>query len=246
MQLQDLEIYAQLYKLRSINQTALSLGFAQSNISARLKAIEAEFDAPLFTRTPQGIVPTAAGDKFSAYAQQVLTATRAVRKALHPAAAKPEILMSSLLFDALVVQQNRYDLDAAHYTLMSSTAMAALTTCTAATVVTYAPFHVADYALTDRGRLDAAFLQAPGIAPERVPVLVNADRLCPFRRRSLKFVKQDRSRVQEIDSWASILQLVESGRGVALLPRYLAAKHHLVVAWPAHHYQVPYATWTRR
>ena len=136
MQLQDLEIYAQLYKLRSINQTALSLGFAQSNISARLKTIEAEFDAPLFTRTPQGIVPTAAGDKFAAYAQQVLTATTAVRTALHPAAAKPEILMSSLLFDALVVQQSRYDLDAAHYTLMSSTALASLTTCTAATVVT--------------------------------------------------------------------------------------------------------------
>lgn len=120
--------------------------------------------------------------------------------------------------------------------------MAALTTCTAATVVTYAPFHVADYALTDRDRLDVA----QEVTPERVPVLVNANRLCPFRRRSLKFVKQDLGRVQEIDSWASILQLVEAGRGVALLPRYLAAKHHLTMAWPAHRYQVPYATWKRR
>lgn len=245
MQLQDLEIYQKLYDLRSINQTATQLGFAQSNISARLKVLEAEFGVTLFERSPQGIVPTKAGEEFAAYADQVLTATQTLRTHLSTTAVKPKVLISTLLFDYLVVHQHDYSLKQTDFQLASSTEIESLTHCEATKVITYAKFFARGYRHRGGGHLQARFLQAPGVDPMAVPMLVNADQKCPFRQRSLHFVQQDRTRVQEIDAWSSIIQLVASGQGVALLPSYLAQVQGLQVAWPSHRFQIPYSVWTK-
>ncbi len=80
MQLQDLEIYQQLYELGSINEVAKSLRFSQSNISARLQKIESEFGSELFKRSYQGITPTEKGKIFYKYAIHVLAATEKIKQ----------------------------------------------------------------------------------------------------------------------------------------------------------------------
>ena len=60
MQLHDFETFIYLYETRSINLTAKITGYAQSNITARLKKIEEEYRLLLFQRTYQGLVPTEA------------------------------------------------------------------------------------------------------------------------------------------------------------------------------------------
>jgi DNA-binding transcriptional LysR family regulator len=245
MQLQDLSVFQKLYQLRSINQTATALGYAQSNISARLKVIESEFGVQLFDRTPQGIVPTAAGVQFAEYADQVLDATQTIRDQLNAQAVKPKILISSLLFDYLVVEKQTYALDQADFELTSSTEMASLTYCDARQVISYAPFHVKGYQIHQTDQLSASFLKGVRADAEDLPILVNADHQCPFRQRSLKFATDRELKIQEIDSWSSIMQLVEQGRGVALLPKYLTKSHPFTVVWPKHHYNIPYTIWTK-
>lgn len=245
MQLQDLTVFQKLYQLRSINQTAAALGFAQSNISARLKVIESEFGVQLFDRTPQGIVPTPAGVQFAEYADQVIHATQTIRDQLNARAVKPKILISSLLFDYLVVEQQAYGLDQADFELISSTEMASLTYCDARQVISYAPFHVKGYQIHQSSQLSAGFLKGAHADAEDLPILVNADHRCPFRQRSLKFAASRGIKVQEIDSWSSIMQLVEQGRGVALLPNYLTKSHSFTVVWPMHHYNIRYTIWTK-
>ncbi|WP_125709668.1 LysR family transcriptional regulator [Lacticaseibacillus porcinae] len=245
MQLQDLTVFQKLYQLRSINQTATALGFAQSNISARLKVIESEFGVQLFKRTPQGIVPTPSGNQFAEYADEVCRATQQLRANFETQANKPKILISSLLFDYLVVEKQAYTLEQAEYEMTSSTEMNNLTFCDAAQVISYAPFHVRGYHKHHRDQLSACFMQGVQADPEALPILVNADQQCPFRQRSLKFASRRAQPVQEIDSWSSIMQLVEQGQGVALLPKYLSKAHHFAIAWPTHHYHIPYTIWTK-
>lgn len=73
MQLQDLEIFIRLYQLRSLNQAAKSLGFAQSNMTVRLKHIESEFGVRLFTRDHRGLTPTQNGMVVRSYVRQGLS-----------------------------------------------------------------------------------------------------------------------------------------------------------------------------
>lgn len=54
MQLHDLKVFKTIYETGSINKTAQILGFAQSNITARLKVLENEFSTSFFQRSPKG------------------------------------------------------------------------------------------------------------------------------------------------------------------------------------------------
>ncbi|WP_225048627.1 LysR family transcriptional regulator [Lacticaseibacillus kribbianus] len=242
MQLQDFEVFRQLYELRSINLTAQAMGFAQSNITARLQAIEREFGASLFTRSYQGIVPTPAGERFFAYVQNVQAATAAVRTALSEPDRKPRLAMSKLLYNLLVVQDHRYDIARSDIRLLSSTQMRALTPAAVDAIVTYADVRPSGFEQTALAHLPAAFLATPGGDWAHLPILVNADRLCPFRARTLRDCRGELSRVVTLDDWDSIIATVASGRGVALLPQYLAAAHGLVNARPTHRYRLAYRT----
>ncbi|WP_461226270.1 type 2 periplasmic-binding domain-containing protein [Lacticaseibacillus suihuaensis] len=110
----------------------------------------------------------------------------------------------------------------------------------------YADVRPAGFEQTALDHLPAAFLAAPGRDWSRLPILVNADRLCPFRARTLRDCKSELARIVTLDDWDSIIATVASGRGVALLPTYLAAAHGLVNARPRHRYRIAYRTFAAR
>ncbi|WKF85408.1 LysR family transcriptional regulator [Lacticaseibacillus pantheris] len=245
MQLQDLEIFQQLFELRSINATARALGFAQSNITARLQSLEREFDIRLFTRSHQGIVPTTAGAKFYRYALDTLRATAQVRTQIHRQTEQPHAIISTLLFNYLINYRRTLQLNDYQYQLMSSTDIQQLNHTTAATVITYAHFQQPNYVAGPVKYFRAAVLTAKDSSMPSLPLLVNSDRHCPFRARSLRLASQISRRVQEIDSWDAIINLVQSGRGIALLPEYLAATNNLTQLANIPRFRIPYRTYTR-
>lgn len=55
---------------------------------------------------------------------------------------------------------------------------------------------------------------------EEMPIFVNKDENCPFRKQSLMKFAHLKS-VVEIDSFENIISLVENGKGIALLPKWL-------------------------
>lgn len=243
MQTQDLEIYQQLYELRSINLVARTMGFAQSNITVRLQVLEAEFGTQLFTRSAQGLTPTANGTRFYHYAQSVLRATTKIKAQMEPVQAGQTVAISELLFNYLVVASGRLALADSHFAIVGSTALLQETP-DVDTVITYANFNDPRYTEVARDYLPASFLVRDAAKAAELPLLVNQDRACPFRARTLRLA-QGKRQVLEIDSWASIIELVKAGRGVALLPQYLAAAEHLTVVDAKRHFRVPYG-WFRR
>ena len=65
----------------------------------------------------------------------------------------------------------------------------------------------------------------------KLPLLINKDELCPIRQLSLKYKNTSRQ-IIEIDSLASIINLVELGKGIALLPSIFENKRNLLRLTP--------------
>ncbi|MTV81382.1 LysR family transcriptional regulator [Secundilactobacillus folii] len=247
MQLQDLQIYTKLYEQHSINRVARLMGFAQSNVTARLRALENEFNVRLFNRSYQGIAPTSNGQVFYKYAISVLKATEQVREKMFQNQSSPKrrVVMSTLLFNLLVTQQGKFSLAENTFDLLSSTAILQLTDETVDLVVTYANFQNPAFQQVSSHNLTALFLGCQQHEENEAPFLVNSDKHCPFRARTLRYLHQDMAAVQEIDSWDSIIGLVKAGKGIALLPDYLMAREDLVQIKQLPQFKVPYSTFVR-
>ncbi len=60
-------------KTHSITKAAQNLFMGQPNLSRALRELEAEIGTKLFTRTPQGVMPTEKGTEFLTYAKLILS-----------------------------------------------------------------------------------------------------------------------------------------------------------------------------
>lgn len=72
MTLQQLRYLIAVAESGSINAAAQSLYTAQSNVSSAIKALEAELDIPIFTRSRKGVMLTNEGTELLGYARQVV------------------------------------------------------------------------------------------------------------------------------------------------------------------------------
>jgi LysR family transcriptional regulator, cell division regulator len=79
----DLRLFAAVARTGGIGKAALELNTVQSNVTARLKALEDRLGTILFERSNRGVVLTAAGQRLLPYAERIgrllEDATRAVR-----------------------------------------------------------------------------------------------------------------------------------------------------------------------
>ncbi|GAK13269.1 LysR family transcriptional regulator [Geomicrobium sp. JCM 19039] len=72
MELKDLHIFVTLAKEQNTTKTAEVLNYVQSNITARIKKLEKEFQTELFFRQPRGMTLTPKGRQLLQYAEQIL------------------------------------------------------------------------------------------------------------------------------------------------------------------------------
>ncbi len=83
MQIELLETFLDLCATRSFRRTAERLRLAQPTVTARLRSLERQLDAQLFTRSRAGTEPTTEGLKFESHARVLLAewhrGVRAVR-----------------------------------------------------------------------------------------------------------------------------------------------------------------------
>ncbi|HEH1983089.1 TPA: LysR family transcriptional regulator, partial [Staphylococcus aureus] len=70
-------------------------------------------------------------------------------------------------------------------------------------------------------------LYSNGSNYDKEPLLINKDEFCPLRKITLD-IKLDSQRVMEFDSLAAIINLVEQGKGKALLPMTFENKRDIV------------------
>ncbi|MFV3074116.1 LysR family transcriptional regulator [Niveispirillum fermenti] len=79
----DLAFFLAVVEEGGITAAARRLNCVQSNVTARIRALEAGLGVPLFHRNGRGVVPTRAGERLLPHARQVTAALRAARASLH-------------------------------------------------------------------------------------------------------------------------------------------------------------------
>lgn len=73
MDVKDMRFFVAVYELKGFSSASKILGTVQSNVSARILALEEDMGGdPLFERRWRTVVPTAKGMKFYTYAKGVL------------------------------------------------------------------------------------------------------------------------------------------------------------------------------
>ena len=82
MNTNDLKIFESVAANGSFTKAAESMFTVQSNVTARIKSLEEEFGAELFTRTSRKVVLTAAGEKLMQYSKQVSSIIENAKKDL--------------------------------------------------------------------------------------------------------------------------------------------------------------------
>src|SRR3954454_20083829 len=76
MELSDLVTFSTVARLGAVTRAADELNTVQSNITQRVKALEAEIGTPLFERHSRGMTLTGAGRRLLPYAQRMAALSR--------------------------------------------------------------------------------------------------------------------------------------------------------------------------
>lgn len=78
----DLAFFLAVVEEGGVTAAARRLNCVQSNVTARIRALEGALGLPLFHRNGRGVVPTRAGERLLPHARQVCAALRAARDSL--------------------------------------------------------------------------------------------------------------------------------------------------------------------
>src|SRR5918911_4155977 len=76
MELSDIKTFAAVAQTGGITRAAEDLNTVQSNVTQRIKALEAEIGTPLFERHSRGMTLTGAGKRLLPYAQKMAALSR--------------------------------------------------------------------------------------------------------------------------------------------------------------------------
>lgn len=72
MDIKDLRIFKMVAELGSVSQAAVQLNYVQSNVTARIKQLEAELHTELFFRHKRGMILNSEGKRLLEYAEEIL------------------------------------------------------------------------------------------------------------------------------------------------------------------------------
>lgn len=220
MNFNDMSIFVTIYDTRSINKSSKILQYAQSNLSARLKVLETELDTKLFYRKYNGLIPTESGDLFYRFCKETSNNLEKLKKKCETS--KISILISELLFNHDINNSQTIDLDKSEINIQKTSDIPIIAHQEDFDkIFCFQKIENLKYYDETIGHIESVYVCSSIIkTSEEMPIFVNKDENCPFRKQSLmKFAHL--KAVVEIDSFENIISLVENGKGIALLPKWL-------------------------
>lgn len=224
----DLIIFKNVYEEKSINKAAIKLMYAQSNISQRISKIEEELGVNLLLRTNKGIDTTEFGEDFYIYCKKVLKDTNSIKNRFKNK--NTSILCSELLFNYLSENEEMSINDKNISIVSSKNIEKSIEMNHYDKVISFTKLNKPMFSLNNISSIDVIFY-INTLSDTKLPLLINKDELCPIRQLSLKYKNTSRQ-IIEIDSLASIINLVEVGKGIALLPSIFENKRNLLRLTP--------------
>ena len=220
MNFNDMSIFVTIYETRSINKSSKILQYAQSNLSARLKVLETELDTKLFYRKYNGLIPTESGDLFYQFCKETSNNLEKLKKKCETS--KISILISELLFNHDINNSQTIDLDKSEINIQKTSDIPIIAHQEDFDkIFCFQEIENLKYYDETIGYIESVYACSSIIkTSEGMPIFVNKDENCPFRKQSLMSFAHLKS-VVEIDSFENIISLVENGKGIALLPKWL-------------------------
>ena len=234
MELSDLKIFLAVARQQSISRAAEELHYVQSNVTARIKQLEAGLGATLFHRKSKGVALTAAGQLLHDYALRILSLAKEAEDAIAEGG-EPQgrLLIGSMETTAAI---RLPQLLAAYHRAYPRVDLNLITGPSAESLGRLRAFEV-DAALVAGEMTDAALMAEKAFEEELVlvaplgvqaPLQLDEPKIlvfrsgCSYRAQLEKWIEQRGrrpNRIMEFGSIEGILGCIAAGMGISLLPR---------------------------
>ncbi|MDP4086792.1 MAG: LysR family transcriptional regulator [Bacillota bacterium] len=232
MESHDLLIFKQVAERQSVSKAAENLGYVQSNISQRIKSLEDELGAKLFVRNNRGVTLTDKGTTLLDYANRILLLLDEAKSAFNPQKWRETLTIGApqtisafkvpQLFSLFLKKHKNMDVKVRTSDKQSLQDMLYYGELDGLFV--HGPY--------DEGRLESVYSYEQNIvliAPEKweletpynQTLIVNSFTSCSYRDALLHYSESNHfydPTILEFDTLESILQAVQNGLGISILP----------------------------
>lgn len=239
MEINDLKIFQVVAYEKSISKAALKLGYAQSNITARIKLLENKLNTTLFIRNNKGTTITPSGEKLLKYTDKILELIDEINVEFIPTKVSSTLKIGatqtisasilpklfSLFYDqnpqvslvlktekqkALVDMVIKGDLDGAFIT-------DEITSSKIKNIIAFKEelALISSFSINDTNNLTT-------------PIIGISDINCPYRKLLHKWLIYEgfkHANIIEFDSLESIIKGISEGLGVSILPKSILPKN---------------------
>ncbi|WEJ21137.1 LysR substrate-binding domain-containing protein [Pseudomonas sp. SD17-1] len=253
MELMQIRMFKTVHDTGSIARAAEVLHYVPSNITARIKALEAELGVPLFHRRGRGLVISPAGETFLPYATQMLALAEASRQALAPSAKPSGRLRIGAIESSASGRLPRF---LAQYHARYPEVTLELSTGTWSQMLDDVLNHRLDGAIVavdvERPHLrrtlmyqeDLLLIGAPSLGPLRSAADLVGKAVfmwpegCPYRAALEHWLQAQGHKlpIVGIGSYGAIVSCVSAGTGVSLVPRGIYEQYRQGAGWIGHEF----------
>jgi DNA-binding transcriptional LysR family regulator len=236
MDLSDLQIFRSVVQEGGITRAAEKLNRVQSNITTRVRQLEADLGVDLFIREGKRMYPSPAGKLLIDYADRLLDLAREARDAIHDAEPRGLLRLGSMESTAairlpgpLFEFHQRYPAVRIELRSGDTKGLAGMVLAgeidAALVAEPMAPGPLEKVAIYDE---ELVVVAPPGHKPIRSPkdvapqTLLAFEHGCPYRARMEQWFAlsgEPPEKIIEMTSWHAILGCTAAGMGVSFLPR---------------------------
>lgn len=213
MELNDLTIFQCVATAGSMSEAARIMGYAQSNITERIRLLEEELTVRLFERTNRGVILLPEGEKLLEYTTIILTQIDEIQRHYQKVPIKigcTETIASNYFeltkvihyqpaIELFIDKTNR--LERMYTSKEIDVLVTNKRTSLGSTILFYETV----------GRLSASDTQDV--------CLISRDKECPYRKMMLSLINPQTCKIVEVDSIYSMIDLIKKGEGWSILPK---------------------------
>ncbi len=240
MEINDLRIFQTVAYEKSISKAALKLGYAQSNITMRIKLLENKLNTTLFIRNNKGTIITSNGEKLLKYADKILDLIDEVNHEFLPSKITSTIKIGATqtisasilpkLFSLFYEKNPEVSLILKTETQKFLSDMIITNELDGAFISGHIASSKIKKVITFKEKLAlVSSIKIDSINNFTSSIIVNSDLDCPYRKLLLKWLAYNNHKtaaIIEFSSLESILRGIEEGLGISLLPKSILPKNN--------------------
>lgn len=234
MELNDLKIFQCVINAGSMSEAARMMGYAQSNITERIRLLEQELSVRLFERTNRGVRLLPEGEKLLEYATIILAQVEAIK--IHYEKMPIKIGCTQ------TIASNYFELsDVIDYQPKIELFIDTIDRLEGMYKQKELDILVMNKMTSFRNNLllneEVGWLSATGA---RDIYLISRDKECPYRKMMLSLINPQTCKIVEVDSIYLMIDLIKKGAGLSILPkRFFQEKQNQSLLFKKIEQQVP-------